>query len=58
MFEQYNELMTVEEVAKELDITPLTVRNMIQRGDIFAIKVCNRYRIPRKKLLELLGLSA
>ena len=55
MFDTYQELMTVGEVAKVLRLKPVTIRNMIQRGNIFAIKIGSSYKIPKWKLLETYG---
>lgn len=54
MLEDYGDLMTVEEVAKELHLTAFTVRSLIRRSIICAIKLGNKYVIPRKRLVEYL----
>ena len=41
------QLMTVEEVAKYLNIHPRTINNMAARGDIPASKVANRWRFRK-----------
>ncbi|HKV56883.1 MAG TPA: helix-turn-helix domain-containing protein [Ktedonobacteraceae bacterium] len=44
------ELLTVEEVAKELRINPKTVRQYITSGDLMAILVGKGYKISRDDL--------
>ncbi len=44
------ELLTVEEVAKELRINPKTVRQYIASGDLVAIVVGRGYKISRNDL--------
>ena len=44
------ELLTVEEVAKELRINPKTVRQYIASGDLVAIVVGRGYKISRDDL--------
>ena len=43
-------VITVSEVAEALSLTPNTVRKAIKRGDIGAMVVNGRYRIPVKEL--------
>jgi len=44
------ELLTVEEVAKELRINPKTVRQYIASGELVALLVGRGYRISRDDL--------
>ena len=44
------ELLTVEEVAKELRINPKTVRQYITSGDLMAILVGKGYKVSRDDL--------
>ena len=44
------DMLTVEEVAKELRVDPKTVRRWIQRGELIAIDVGREYRIRRTDL--------
>jgi excisionase family DNA binding protein len=50
-------LLTVEEVASYLKLAPLTVRRMIERGDLTAIKVGRFWRIRWNDLQEYLNRS-
>lgn len=44
------------EVAKLLNVTPLTVRNEIEKGNIRAFKVGTEYRITEEALNEYMGI--
>lgn len=53
-------LMTPNEVADILKVTPATIRNMIRRGDLPAVQLPGRrgiYRIPAHALSALMGES-
>jgi len=45
-----NDILTVEEVAGELRVSPRTVRGWISSGDLIAIDVGREYRINRRDL--------
>src|SRR5688572_16896763 len=45
--------MTVPEVASELRLTEQTVRDLIKRGDIPALKIGKQYRIKRADFEKL-----
>lgn len=45
----------VEDLAKILDITPLTVREYLKKGKIKAVKVGMRWYIAEKNLIAFLG---
>lgn len=53
-----NTLLTVNEVAAYMKIVPLTVRRMIDRGDLKAIKVGRVWRIRQEDLQDYLARSA
>lgn len=44
------------EVAKLLNVTPLTVRNEIEKGNLKAFKVGTEYRITEEALNEYMGI--
>lgn len=44
------DLLTVREVACELNLTEETVRRMIRRAELPAAKIASRYRVPRRWL--------
>ena len=43
-------LYTIEEVAKELKISEITVRRMIQYGVLKAVKIGVQWRIPQDEV--------
>ena len=43
-------LLTVEDVAHYLQFTPETVRSMVRRGELPAIKVGRRWRFRKEKI--------
>lgn len=52
--ENYPPVLSVDEVAEILSITPKTVRNLIKSGEITGIKVGRLLRIPKYRLVEYL----
>jgi len=46
-------MLTVDEAAGALAVHPQTVRRMIKRGELAAIKVARHWRVPQAALLEL-----
>lgn len=50
MMTQDQVFLSVQEVAKRLNITPRTVNRMIERGELPAYKVSGLYRIDEKDL--------
>ena len=49
------EVLTVEELAKELRICRNLAYRQVREGRIYSIKCGDRYLIPRKSLEELLS---
>jgi excisionase family DNA binding protein len=49
-----NQLLTVEQVAKEVQVHVETVRVWIRRGELIAINIGNEYRITRDDLNDFL----
>ena len=47
-------LMTVQQVAEELDMHPETIRRKIKAGDLKAYTTGRSYRISEEQLLEFL----
>lgn len=43
-------LLTVEEAAKRISVNPETIRRMIRRGDLAALKVGSVYRVDQNDL--------
>ncbi len=52
---QQDDMLTVEEVAKELRVDPKTVRRWIQRGELVAIDIGREYRIRRSALDDFIA---
>ena len=52
--ENYPPVLSVDDVAGILGITPKTVRNLIKNGEIAGIKVGRLIRIPKDRLVEYL----
>ncbi len=48
------EMLTTEDVAKELRVNVKTVRNWIASGELVAIDIGNEYRISRKNLNDFM----
>ena len=54
----FEPMLTPRDVAKILNVTTATVRNMIKRGDLDAFQIKSgrgSYRIPLKSLNNLMG---
>ena len=49
-----DQLLTVKDVARKLNVSIQTVRNYIKEGKIKAYKLDNVYRIPAKELDDFL----
>jgi excisionase family DNA binding protein len=49
-----NELLTVEEVAKEIKVHPETVRAWIRSGELVAVDIGGKYRVTRSDLNDFL----
>ena len=52
--ENYPPVLSVDDVAQILGITPKTVRNLIKNGEIAGIKVGRLIRVPKDRLGEYL----
>ena len=50
-----DDMLTVEEVAKELRVDQKTVRRWIQRGELVAIDIGREYRIRRSALDDFIA---
>lgn len=51
------ELLTVDEAAAILRITPYSVRRLLRRDEIRAIHIGNRWRINRAALMRYAGID-
>ena len=54
MFEN-KELLTVKETAEYLGVCSKTVYKLIKDGPIFVLKVGKSLRVPKRRLIDLLG---
>ena len=54
MLERYTDMLTPEEVAEILVVTPKMVRGLISSKKIPAIKIGRMYRIPKELFIESL----
>lgn len=52
--EKYPPVLSVDDAAQILGITPKTVRNLIKNGEIASIKVGQLIRVPKDRLVEYL----
>lgn len=56
--EKYPPLLTTEEAAKLLGVSPTTIRTNIKKSLISAAKIHGEYRIPKECLIDyMLGLT-
>lgn len=53
MDRELDEYLTIEEVAKRLKISKVTIYRMAQKGKLPAVKFGKSWRISSKKLAEL-----
>ena len=54
LFAEYCDVVTVEDVAKMLKLSKVTVYRLLQSGRIRTIKVGKKYIIPKKCVSEFL----
>jgi excisionase family DNA binding protein len=52
---QSQEILTVEEIAEELRLTPQTIRNWIKSGALPAVQVKHVYRVKREDIDNMLS---
>ena len=57
LIERYGVVMEPTDVAKELHCHPTHVRTMCVSGELPAVKIGKRWRIPTKKLAALLDVD-
>lgn len=53
-----NKLLCVADITKVLGASKQTVRRMMARGDIPAVKIGRRWYVSEARLNELIGVSA
>lgn len=54
MFQSYNDVVTVPELAKMLRIGRNTAYDLISNGQIQSVRIKNQIRIPKDKIIEFL----
>ena len=54
---EHERLLTLEEVARLCSLSQKAVRGAIQRGELRALKVCGRWRIPPAALRDWIDAS-
>lgn len=47
------ELLTIQEVAQMMRVSPITIRRRIKEGNLSAVRVGRRIRVPRQAVDEL-----
>lgn len=53
MVENVGDYLTVDQMARALDVKPITIRRRIKSGAIRAQKIGKTWRIPRNELTEI-----
>lgn len=56
MLENYPDVLTVEQLCAALQIGKSLAYSLLKRGEIKSVIIGNAYKIPKKYLLEYLGL--
>ena len=52
---EYPPILNVSDVAEILGVTPNTIRMLIKKNNLHAVKIGKRYKITKNKLLNYLG---
>lgn len=52
-----NDMLSVNEVAKELNVTTRTIRNYLSEGKLKGVKVGGQWRFPKSELQKFFGES-
>lgn len=55
MFEEYPDVVSVEQLCKMLNVGKNTAYSLIHSGAIKAIRIGHQYRIPKKYIIEYLS---
>ncbi len=55
MFEEFKDVLTVEELCKALRIGKSTAFQLLRSGEIKAVKVNRQWRIPKINIIKYLG---
>ncbi|MEK4508243.1 helix-turn-helix domain-containing protein [Paenibacillus sp. FSL K6-2524] len=54
MYDEYNEIITVEELAEYLRIGMNTAYGLVNSGEIQSFKIKNSYRIQRSAIVDFI----
>lgn len=57
MFTEYDDVVSVADVANMLHISKVTVYDLLQSGRIFTLRVGKRYIIPKKSIIDFLTVN-
>jgi excisionase family DNA binding protein len=52
MFTEYDDVVSVADVANMLHISKVTVYDLLKSGRIFTLRVGRRYIIPKKSIID------
>lgn len=55
MFENYDDILTVDDIAEALKIGSTQAYKIIQSGQIYAFKEVKSWRIPKSGLIEYIN---
>ena len=57
MFTEYDDVVSVADVANMLRISKVTVYDLLKSGRIFTLRVGKRYIIPKKSIIDFLTVN-
>lgn len=57
MFTEYDDVVSVADVANMLHISKVTVYDLLKLGRIFTLRVGKRYIIPKKSIIDFLTVT-
>lgn len=57
MLNKYKDILSVKDLCEILDIGKNTAYRLLKNGDIKSIRIGNKYKIPKRYLLEYLKIK-
>ena len=57
MFTEYDDVVSVSDVAKMLHLSKVSVYGLLKSGKIFTLKVGKKYVIPKKSIIDFLTVN-
>ena len=57
MFTEYDDVVSVSDVAKMLHLSKVSVYGLLKSGRIFTLKVGRKYVIPKKSIIDFLTVN-